>query len=390
MSFVSQPLVLSYCAIFLRPEMQHIYRQVTGLTRYRTVVLTEERREKSLYPFSQVEVIPPPRRAPLQRLYRKFILREPSLVYRGHYDALRSVVDRHPADLMHIYFGHSGVHLLPFIERWPHPTVVSFHGMDAMPRPEHPTYLPRLQRLLQRVPLVMVRSRSLGRVLEQRGCDPEKIRLNRTSVPLAGFPWQARQAPSDGAWQVVQSARLIEKKGLDVTLRAFAEFRREFPAAELSLIGEGPLREALEAQATELGIAGAVHFRGFLSPETLNQALATAHIFVHPSRRTSAEDQEGVPNAMLEAMATGLPVVATEHGGIPEVIRHGENGWLCPENDAPAVAAGLLALARQPEWAWALGAAGAQTVQAEFSPERALAALEAIYDEARTKGTSCQ
>jgi colanic acid/amylovoran biosynthesis glycosyltransferase len=366
--------------------MQHIYRQVTGLTRYRTVVLAEERCQESLYPFSPVDLVPPPQMPPWRRLFLKYLRHEPQLVYRGQYAALRSVVDRHPAALLHIYFGHSGVHLLPFIERWPHPTVVSFHGMDAMPRPQHKNYLPRLCRLLQKVPLVLVRSQSLGKVLIERGCDPSKIRLNRTSVPLGPFPFKQREEPADGAWQVIQASRLIEKKGLDLTLQAFARFRSRFPRAQLSLVGDGPLLPALQSLAEELGVREAVSFPGFLAPAELANALLSAHLFIHPSRKTSGEDQEGVPNSLLEAMATGLPIVATRHGGIPEVIRDGENGVLCPENEIEPLANALLQLAGHPEKAWPLGASGAETVRLEFSPEKAIAALEAIYDEAREMG----
>jgi colanic acid/amylovoran biosynthesis glycosyltransferase len=370
--------------------MQHVYRQVAGLQRYRTVVLAEERCEESLYPFREVEILPKPRMNPLGRLYSKFVLREPSLVYRGGVNAIRSVTDRHPqAALMHVYFGHSGVHLLPFIERWDKPVVVSFHGMDAMPRRQHRDYLPRLQRLFAVVPLVLVRSESLGRVLVERGCPPEKIRLNRTSVPLESFAEVDRaqrdirgQRPADSA-VILQASRLIEKKGLDLTLRAFADANKKFPGSRLVLAGEGPLQESLQSLATELDIADRVSFPGFLPPDKLAAEFAAADVFIHPSRVTSSEDQEGVPNSMLEAMATGLPVLATHHGGIPEVVSDGVHGLLCPENDLPAITGGLLRLMENPEERLEMGHRAAQMVRAEFDANRRIAALESCYDEAR-------
>lgn len=366
--------------------MQHVYRQVTGLQDYRTVVLTEDRTEETLYPFEHVEVLPPARLAPHKRLFRKFLLREPSLVYRGGVDAIRSVTDRYPdVGLMHVYFGHSGVHLLPFIERWDRPVVVSFHGMDAMPRLQHKNYLPSLRRLFAHIPLVLVRSHSLGKVLVERGCPQEKIRINRTSVPLDGFTEVdrgARSMPGQGI-TIIQASRLIEKKGLDLTLAAFAEFHSTNPGAQLVIVGEGPLLGELREKARSLGIAQFVDFTGFLNPRELAARFTGADIFIHPSRVTSAQDQEGVPNSMLEAMATGLPVIATRHGGIPEVVKDGQHGFLCAENDTPALVGALHNLARDRELRFKQGADAARMVREEFSPHRSIQALESCYDEAR-------
>jgi colanic acid/amylovoran biosynthesis glycosyltransferase len=267
--------------------------------------------------------------------------------------------------------------------------VVSFHGMDAMPRLQHKNYLPGLQRLFQIVPLVLVRSQSLGRVLVERGCPPDKIRLNRTSVPLDAFPEVVRpgdrQSNSTGC-MIIQASRLIEKKGLDLSLSAFANVARDFPGSRLILVGEGPLLESLQQQAKDLGIAGAVEFPGFLPPAELARRFTSADLFIHPSRVTSAEDQEGVPNSMLEAMATGLPVLATRHGGIPEVVEDGVHGLLCPENDAAALSQGLRRLLTEPLTRLEMGRNAAQMVRTEFSVDRRIAALEDCYDEARSIG----
>ena len=101
-----------------------------------------------------------------------------------------------------------------------------------------------------------------------------------------------------------------------------------------------------------------------------------------PSELGSDGDQEGVPNAMLEAMAGGLPVIATQHGGIPEAVEHGVSGLLTPERDAPALARSLLTLARAPVRYAAMSAAAAARVSAEFSLTAQARELEAIYEEA--------
>src|SRR5215207_2027852 len=179
----NQPIVASYCTTFLKPEMRHIYRQVTGLQRYQTVVMTRERMEEAEFPFKDIEMVPRARKN-FKRFWLKYIMRKPPVYYRGELQVLIKMLKRRPADVMHVYFGHTGVHLLPFIQEWDKPCVVSFHGMDIQPRPEQEGYDTQMQELLQTVPLVLARSRSLMQGLERLGCPPEKLRLNRTGIPL--------------------------------------------------------------------------------------------------------------------------------------------------------------------------------------------------------------
>ena len=228
-SFMSQPIVASYCTTFLKREMRHIYRQVTGLRDFQTFVMTKSRENTNLFPFADVEVLPRPRINFLLRFHKKYIQQLEPVFYRGEYDQLDNVLSRRRADLLHVYFGHTGVHLLPFLRNWPKPSLVSFHGMDIMLRDEEPDYNKRLRELLEVVPLVLARSESLAARLMELGCDAKKLRINRTGVPMEGFPYFARSLPPDGAWRMIQASRFIEKKGLDTTLRAFADFRARYP-----------------------------------------------------------------------------------------------------------------------------------------------------------------
>lgn len=379
-----KPVVASYCNTFLKPEMLHIYRQITGLRRWKTFVVTKERLCEGRFPMAagDVEIVPRVRSNFVRRFWLKYVRREPPIVYRGEYQALAGILERRHADLLHVYFGHTGVHLLPFLRRWPKPDVVSFHGMDVQTREHDPDYERRLRELLQTTTLVLARSFSLQDRLLRLGCPEKKLRINRTGIPLSQFPWQERVAPEGGAWHFVQACRLIEKKGLDDALHAFASFAREHPKARFTIAGEGPLLGDLERLRDELGLSRQVSFAGFLGGEELCRLYHSAHIFVHPSRLTADHNQEGIPNSMLEAMATGLPVLATRHGGIPEAVRDGLTGLLVAERDRFALHAGMMRLAKEDGLWLRMSRAASDDIRENFESASQIGKLEDIYFEA--------
>ncbi len=375
-------VVASYCTTFLKSEMLHIYRQVTALQEVQTFVMTKKLQNQDRFPFDDIELIPKPRINPFRHGWLKFVERRPPIVYRGEYQALSKLLERRGADLMHIYFGHTGVHLLPFIECWRRPCVVSFHGADVMLKAANPDYAMKLARVFQAAPLILARSRSLERRLITLGCPPEKIRINRTGVPLQQFPMVRRTAPKNGEWRFLQACRLIPKKGLTTCLRAFAIFQNENPRAELFIAGKGPLQPTLEALAAELGISQSVHFTGFLSQADLLALYHRCHIFLHPSEMPADENQEGIPNSVLEAMATGMPVLATRHGGIPEAVESGRCGALVGERDFAALAAEMKEVTRSRNSFAEMGVLASESVAANFEQRTQIATLEGHYREA--------
>ncbi|MFL6539368.1 MAG: colanic acid biosynthesis glycosyltransferase WcaL, partial [Chthoniobacterales bacterium] len=155
-------VVASYCTTFLKREMLHIYRQVASLESYSTFVMTKAVQNPELFPFNDIELIENPPRNPIRHGYLKYLARRPPIVYRGEFQMLSKLLDRRGADLMHIYFGHTGVHLLPFIERWDKPCVVSFHGADVAQKTDIRDYGLKLQNLFYAVPLVLARCQSLA------------------------------------------------------------------------------------------------------------------------------------------------------------------------------------------------------------------------------------
>jgi glycosyltransferase involved in cell wall biosynthesis len=375
----TRPIIACYCATFLKPEMLHIYRQITGLKRCAPVVIAQKRENLERYPFEPVHLVPKPRTHVLRRFWFRRLRDQPWQISDAELSELRRVLTETGARLLHIYFGHIAVHLLPLIRAWKNPSIVSFHGADVMVDMNKPAYREATLQMLDAVTLVLVRSESLRHAVVDLGCDPQKVEIQRTGIPLEEFPFRDRALPKNGEWRFVQAGRLIEKKGLPVTLRAFEVFVRQYLNATLTIAGEGPLLRELESLARELKIAERVSFTGFLSQQQLREIYYRSHIFLHPSQTGRDGNQEGIPNSMLEAMATGLPVFATEHGGIPEAIEHGVSGVLVPERDEFALVETLLEAVRDPRFLSGIAQTGADAVRKKFDLQQQAQQLDEIY-----------
>ncbi len=204
----SKPLVASLCGTFLKPEMQSVYRQITGLKRHRTVVLTERRVHEDLFPFAPVVVMekPPPalrtkRRKQRQRgnfirrFYYKHLLKQwpppekpkppappPPPVYDDSYN-LVDLLRQYQPQLAHVYYGHKAVKYLPMLRRWGGPIIVSFHGMDVREEMYKASDPATLAEVFDQARLVLGRSQSLLDRLAEMGCPTGKLRLNRTAIP---------------------------------------------------------------------------------------------------------------------------------------------------------------------------------------------------------------
>lgn len=214
------------------------------------------------------------------------------------------------------------------------------------------------------------------------GVNPQEFRPD----PLAQAQVRAELAAQPGlnftpnAPLVLGLGRLVAKKGFGVLLDAWPQVLERHPQALLTLVGYGDLRAALERQATDLGIAGRVHFAGQLERARAAAYLAAADVFALPIVRDQGAD--GLPNVLLEAMGAGRPVVASRVAGVPDVLVDGCHGLLVPDRDPAALAGAISRLLADRPLAARLGAAARQRITAELTWEQTAWRFEAAYADA--------
>lgn len=231
-----------------------------------------------------------------------------------------------------------------------------------------PTQL-RAQRLAYRAAqTVVANSKAAVEQLQREGVERTRIALIPNGIDLAAFaPPPARVIVR----KIAMVANLRPEKGHDLLIDAAPAILAREPEAEFFIAGDGPLRQALETRATGRGVASRFHFLGQCND--VPALLATSDLFVLPSR------SEAFPNAVIEAMAAGLPVVASEVGGIPELVKSGVTGMLVPPGDAAALARSVLDLMDRPGFAAALGEAARARIEQEFSFDRMVGGFERVY-----------
>jgi glycosyltransferase involved in cell wall biosynthesis len=213
-----------------------------------------------------------------------------------------------------------------------------------------------------------VRQEAIGR----SGIAPEKIVTIPNGIDCSAFPEAAARPPNPNYFAAALPGRLHRQKGHGVLLRALSLVASERPRIEVFFFGQGPDEQGLKQMAADLGLAGRVHFMGLFADPS--EALRGMDAVVLPSL------WEGMPNVLLEAMAMGLPVIASRLPGIEELVLDGRTGRLCPPADAGALARALLELARDPDRGRALGRAGRRRAEEQFSMDAVVAANAALYD----------
>lgn len=293
---------------------------------------------------------------------------------------------RRPA-LIHAHFGVEGVYALPLARKLGIPLVTTFHGFDAT--------LSTKSLLASRSPSWMSYAlwrRQLARHGDTFLCVSEFIRQrvlelgfpeDRTHVHHIGIDTQLIQ-PRDPKGEkpiVLHVARLVEKKGTEYLIRAFARVADDFPDVELAIIGDGPLRESLETLVESIGLKSQVHFMGARPHTEVMSSMREAAMLVLPSVTASSGDAEGLGMVLLEAAALGVPMIGSHHGGIPEAIVDGKTGFIIAERDTEALAERLHVLLADQGRRWAMGLEARAFCEAQFDIHEKTKEIEKIYSE---------
>ena len=295
----------------------------------------------------------------------------------GRSPRLREMLAQLRPALVHAHFAGDGWLVSRAAAELGLPLVITVHGLDVTSQARRPglrglRHRRHLRTAFGRAALIIAVSEFIrGRAIAL-GADPAKVRVHHTGVPLAAVP-----APVPPVWDLVFVGRFVAKKGLDDLVEAAGMLPELRP--RLLLIGAGPLLEPIRRRAAELGVDAT--FLGVQDATVVRRSLAQSKILVAPSKTAPDGDTEGLPTTILEAGGAGLPTISTYHSGIPEAVRDGETGLLCPEGDRAALAAAIRRLLTDDDLRARLGGRARRHMEDHFDLEVQSGRLQELYDE---------
>jgi colanic acid/amylovoran biosynthesis glycosyltransferase len=305
-----------YHYIYLPQSETFIYRQLHGLSQlFDLKLVTRAVENEEEFPGLKAEVVPQ------RNLWGRLTNKE------------RKFFDKHlyGSSLFHVNFGHIALEMQHIATRLGIPMTAYFLGVDASACLKDPFYRDKLKR--STFAAIFVNSEDMKKRLTPFLPQETKCYVAYCGIPLEKFIFRQRHTVPRGAL-FLQVSRLDKKKGIAVTLKAFSRYLKQTdPNARLVIGGDGPLKDELLNLSTSLGLNQNVTFLGAIRYQKYIELLQAADVFMHPSITADDGDMEGLPTAICEAMACGLPVIATRHSGIPEIIDDLENGFLAEEND---------------------------------------------------------
>lgn len=288
----------------------------------------------------------------------------------------KNILKKQRIRLLHAQFLTDAFFCLPLIKELNLPLVVSLRGYDLF----HPNVKYFLPAVMPFVSQFLVKSESMKTAMTELGCDPERIRVVYGGVNTDKIIFKPR-IPTEDNIKILSAGRFTEKKGFDTTLNFFSRVLNAYPGAELTLIGDGDLKDDLGQQIARLGIASKVMIKRYLPHSLFIKELYKHNLFVLPSQTAIDGNKEGIPNVLKEAMASGMPVISTYHSGIPELITDAETGYLVNERDDSGMLDKVKGMLSNREKVFQICLNARFYVENYFHVKKTAAEIESVYDQ---------
>jgi len=291
-------------------------------------------------------------------------------------------IGKEPYDIVHCQFGVDGINALrikdmPVFKKAK--LITSFRGFDISQviKEKGENYY---KELFQRGDFFLANCEYFKKRLIRLGCDQSRIEVLRSGLNYDGYTFTERAPGPNGEVKLVTVGRFVEKKGIEYGIRAVAQVAQKNKNISYSIIGYGPLEDDCKKLINELGANEYIHILGKKKENEIIEILEQSHLFLAPSVTAENGDQDGPVNTIKEAVCLGLPVIATDHGGIPELVQDGVSGFLVPERNDVAIADRINYYIDHPEIWTSMALAGRQTVEQDYDLNKLNDRLAEIYE----------
>jgi colanic acid/amylovoran biosynthesis glycosyltransferase len=350
--------------------------QVINLKRYKPIVIAQSTMNLDMFPTKYV--YSPPNPGYISKIINIIRMK---LIGSHSTRTFEKILKDNDVKLLHAHFGTEGVGYLKLKKKLNIPMITTFYGMDVSMIPRIPYWKKRYIQLFQEGDLFLTEGNNMKKELIKLGCPENKIVVQHLGVDLNKFNFSLREPPVSGNIIILIAGSFREKKGIPYAIQAFSKVKENYQNIRLRILGDGPMRIEIESLIAELKISEMVTLLGYQSHDVFLTEATTAHIFMLPSITAQNGDTEGgAPVAIIEAQATGLPVLSSYHADIPEVVVNGKSALLAPERDVETLAKYLEFLVEHTEVWGPMGKAGREHVIQNYDLMLQVEKLEKIYD----------
>lgn len=369
---------------FLPITNTFVYYQISNVHKYKGLVLTNKLENQNLFPYPKENIILGSYFMLKNRFFYSNKAKETvfnvlkktynPFFFSAYARKFRKIAKDNDVRLIHAHFGPNGAGFTRFKKYLGVPMITSFYGYDIkMAVMENPHLYDELFKTGEGF---LVEGNNAKKELVRNGCAEEKIIINHLGINPKDFPYKKRE--NREKVRILMVARFEEKKGTPYLIKAFDKVHRERPKAELMITGDGSMRREIENLIKELGIP--VILTGIKPMDEVKKEIYEADIFAHPSITASNGDTEGgAPTILLNAQASGIPVISTMHADIPEEVINGKSGILVEEKDVEGLAEALLELIDNPKKRESFGKFGRKHVEENYNIIKQGKKLEEIY-----------
>jgi len=313
-----------YLSIYLPITEVWIYNMLTSLQNYRPLVLTRTIINENIFLFERI--------VSLSRINRlRYLCNYVTFKAIGYFPLFYIKCKSENVRLIHAHFGYNGIKILGLKKRLNVPMVCSFYGNDVYLWTAREKYCERLKHLFQSSEQMLVLGPYMKQRLIELGCPEEKIRIHHLGVPVAEMDYRPREL-NNQPFRFLIASSFMEKKGIEIAIRALDIVKNQVDFT-VDIIGDGPLKKDLLALTNDLKLEEKIRYHGYQNYSSFLKIGMHSHVFLQASRIAKNGDKEGTPMSLVDAMATGLPVVSTHHSDIPEIVIDGVTGFLAQEDD---------------------------------------------------------
>lgn len=296
----------------------------------------------------------------------------------GYFPYFKKISRKYNIQLLHAHFGYHAFKSISLSKTLNVPLVCSFYGGDVFKYPKEPENVRKYKKLFDAFSRGIVLGPYMKQALMDLGCPEEKLIVNHLGVDVDRIGFKQRIFKKDRPFRFLIASSFVEKKGIDIALMALKSVEKEVDFT-LEIIGDGPLKSQIMSLIHELKLEKMVVLHGYKPYQYFLDLASQCDIYIQASKTAKDNDKEGTPMAIIDAMASGMPVVATHHSDIPEIVLDGTTGFLATENDVESLSEALGRLIKRRFDIHELSQNSRTRIENEFNLHKQITKLEKIY-----------